>query len=72
MDFLHSSPQEVIQEGLKSRLVCLECTFVNDDVSPADAKRFGHTHVRDIAENADRFPRMRKYFVDSLFGKVYP
>ena len=55
MDFLHSSPQEVIQEGLKSRLVCLECTFVNDDVSPADAKRFGHTHVRDIAENADRF-----------------
>ena len=55
MEFLHSSPQEVIQEGLKSRLVCLECTFVNDDVSPADAKRFGHTHVRDIAENADRF-----------------
>jgi ribonuclease Z len=55
MEFLQSSPQEVIQEGLKSRLVCLECTFVNDDVSPADAKRFGHTHVRDIAENADRF-----------------
>ena len=56
MEFLHSSfPQEVIQEGLKAKLVCLECTFVNDDVSPADAKRFGHTHVRDIAENAERF-----------------
>ena len=33
----------------------MECTFVDDDVSPDKAAGKGHQHVQDIADLAEHF-----------------
>jgi hypothetical protein len=39
--------------ALRARLLIIECTFLDDDIDPADARARGHMHVRDLAEHAD-------------------
>jgi ribonuclease Z len=46
---------DVIKDGLKAKVLVMECTFVNDEVSIEQAIKFGHTHVKQIAENSQRF-----------------
>ena len=42
-------------DALRARVLIMECTFVDDAVSVADAVAFGHTHIDQIVEHADRF-----------------
>lgn len=43
------------EDALSARLLVMECTFVDDAVSVADAIAFGHTHIDQIVAHADRF-----------------
>lgn len=38
-----------------ARLLVLECTFVDDEVTPEESRAMGHVHLDDIAERADLF-----------------
>ena len=40
---------------LRAKLLIMECTFVDDSVTREDAVRFGHTHIDDIVERAEKF-----------------
>lgn len=42
---------------LTARLLIMECTFVDDNVSPEDAHRYGHTHLDEICANAALFEK---------------
>ena len=42
-------------DALRARVLIMECTFVDDAVSVADAVSFGHTHIDQIVTHADRF-----------------
>ena len=42
-------------DALRARVLIMECTFVDDAVSVADAVSFGHTHIDQIVAHADRF-----------------
>jgi ribonuclease Z len=42
-------------DALRAKLLIMECTFVDDSVSREDAVRFGHTHIDDIVERAEKF-----------------
>jgi ribonuclease Z len=39
----------------RARVLLLECTFIGDDVSPAQARAGGHVHLDQIAERAELF-----------------
>lgn len=41
--------------ALGAKLLILECTFVCDAVSPAQARAFGHTHLDELVERAHLF-----------------
>ena len=45
-----------------ARLLIIECTFLDDAVSPEGAKARGHMHVRDLAAHADKFQVRRACF----------
>lgn len=45
----------VAADALRAKLLICECTFVDDAVTPAGAREYGHTHVDEIAAAADRF-----------------
>lgn len=45
----------VAADALRARLLICECTFVDDRCSAADARKYGHTHVDDLAARADAF-----------------
>lgn len=40
---------------LKAKLLILELTFVDDDVTPEGAREMGHGHVQDLLARIDRF-----------------
>ena len=40
---------------LKSRVLILECTFLDEAKPPAEAHKGGHIHLEDLLEYADRF-----------------
>lgn len=44
--------EEVVR---RARLLILECTFLDERVSVAEAERRGHVHLDQIAERAERF-----------------
>lgn len=39
-----------IPEVVEAKVLLLECTFVDDQVSPRDTYRAGHIHIQDIAD----------------------
>ncbi len=40
---------------MESKVLILECTYVDDTVSAEDAKKMGHVHLYSIKENEDKF-----------------
>jgi ribonuclease Z len=40
---------------LQARVLIMECTFLDDEVSPETAREYGHVHVTDIIEHSDKF-----------------
>lgn len=40
---------------LRSKILIAECTFLDDDVSPTQAKEYGHIHIQDIVEHETEF-----------------
>ena len=41
--------------ALNAKLLIVECTFVDDAVSIAQARAYGHTHLDELIAHADRF-----------------
>lgn len=52
VDFITDPANE---EVFHARLLIMECTFLDDEMSPEDAKERGHMHVDDIIQHADKF-----------------
>ena len=46
---------EGAQEALKATVLITECTFINGDVTVAEAHKKGHVHISELADRADRF-----------------
>lgn len=44
--------QELVR---KAKTLCMECTFVGPDLTPAHASETGHIHIDEIAAHADEF-----------------
>ncbi|KAI3953964.1 hypothetical protein MKW98_017788 [Papaver atlanticum] len=51
-DFI-TDPNNV--DALKARILVMESTYVNDAQSVEHAKKYGHTHLSEIVEHADKF-----------------
>ncbi|CAL5222304.1 g4646 [Coccomyxa viridis] len=43
------------EDALAAKLLIIEATFLEDDISPEHAKSYGHMHISEIAERADSF-----------------
>jgi ribonuclease Z len=72
--------EEVVRTA---RLLILECTFIDDEVSVAEARSMGHVHLYEIAERAQLFanetvllthfsPRFRKEEVLAALARRLP
>ncbi|XP_059442792.1 tRNase Z TRZ1 [Corylus avellana] len=42
-------------DALRSRILVMECTFVDNSVSVEDARDYGHIHISEILSHAERF-----------------
>ena len=47
----------VAADALRAKVLCCECTFVDDRASPEDARRYGHTHLDELVDRAGAFER---------------
>lgn len=52
VDFITDPANE---EVFRARLLIMECTFLDDEMSVEDAKERGHMHIDDIVQHADKF-----------------
>lgn len=52
VDFITDPANE---EVLRAKLLIMECTFLDDEMSPEDAKERGHMHIDDLVQHADKF-----------------
>ncbi len=47
----------VAADALRAKVLCCECTFVDEKASPEDARRYGHTHLDELVDRAGAFER---------------
>jgi ribonuclease Z len=47
----------VAADALRAKVLCCECTFVDDKASPEDARRYGHTHLDELVDRAGAFEK---------------
>lgn len=52
VDFITDPANE---EVFRAKLLIMECTFLDDEMSPEDAKERGHMHIDDLVQHADKF-----------------
>lgn len=43
------------EQLMNSKVLIMECTYVDDSISPQDATKFGHVHLYQIKENEHKF-----------------
>ncbi|KAG2433049.1 hypothetical protein HXX76_008776 [Chlamydomonas incerta] len=53
--FLDAETNPTLEDALKAKVLCIEMTFLGDDVTVEEARGKGHMHVTDFVAHAHRF-----------------
>ncbi|KAG2448672.1 hypothetical protein HYH02_006029 [Chlamydomonas schloesseri] len=53
--FLDAETNPTLEDALKAKVLCIEMTFLGDDVTVEEARGKGHMHVSDFVAHAHRF-----------------